>query len=320
MENSAAMHSSVPGLSARCMPRNFSCTAAWYSGLSEGCKEVAENDAPNPSSSGSYIVQAVEDEAPDPTSGRSTSTAEKSRGRDPVLCPQSPSTRRRAKSLPAPCDRMTLTTTPPSPVKPKCVRFADSLGLELTSVRHFCDADLPQVPQHVMASLKKTKPGQHYLDNLDVLYRMPTQSVFLEPLFVNPSSAPDFLDKVMQRKVCLEGIRTDDFSISGTIRVINLFYEKTVAVRYSLNEWRSFIDLVAPYVPNSSDGDTDKFSFKLIAPALLEKGGTLQFAIQYCVGGQEFWDNNDGNNYKIRSHKFRISPLKEFDSAWVHFI
>eukprot|EP00062_Callorhinchus_milii_P005115 gi/632944890/ref/XP_007887747.1/ PREDICTED: protein phosphatase 1 regulatory subunit 3D-like [Callorhinchus milii] len=179
----------------------------------------------------------------------------------------------------------------------KRVRFADSLGLELTSIRHYRDTDVPEVPGRVLARL--------------------------EPLFPNPGDSPDFLSRVEQRGVCLESIATDDFSITGTVRVLNLTFQKAVLVRYTLNQWRSFVDIAAAYVPDSSDGHTDAFAFKMIAPVFLEAGGLLEFAIRYRTpgaSGQERWDNNGGGNYRVRSRRFRVSPPKDWEDAWIHFI
>lgn len=80
------------------------------------------------------------------------------------------------------------------------------------------------------------------------------------------------------------------------------------------------MDSLAYYVPSSSDGVTDKFRFKIVMPTYLDNGGTLQFAIKYCVGGQEYWDNNNGNNYKVRRHRLKMSPPREWENGWIHFI
>uniref|UniRef100_A0A673A0Z6 CBM21 domain-containing protein n=1 Tax=Sphaeramia orbicularis TaxID=375764 RepID=A0A673A0Z6_9TELE len=202
---------------------------------------------------------------------------ERPRGREVFLKPpQSPSLRRRCKSLPTPTERAKLEISRSrSPTSEKKVRFADSLGLELISVKHFSDADEPEVPEP------------------------PTQSV--------------------EVKVLLESVEADEFSLSGFVRVLNLAFEKSVSLRYSLNNWITFMDSLALYVPDSSDGVTDKFCFKIIMPTYLDNGGTLQFAIKYCVGGEEYWDNNNGNNYKASLQDYCSSlsaffPLITFSS------
>uniref|UniRef100_A0A3B4Y2W6 Protein phosphatase 1 regulatory subunit 3E-like n=1 Tax=Seriola lalandi dorsalis TaxID=1841481 RepID=A0A3B4Y2W6_SERLL len=237
----------------------------------------------------------------------------------PIESPVSPSLRRRCKSLPTPTERAKLEISRSrSPTSQKKVRFADSLGLELISVKHFDDTDVPEVPERILAKLPK---GPLQLNHLDTKFpRAPTQSVFMELQFASPGILPGFEQKVREVKVMLESVEADEFSLSGFVRVLNLAFEKSVSLRYSLNNWITFMDSLASYVPNSSDGDTDKFCFKIVMPTYLENGGTLQFAIKYCVGGEEFWDNNNGNNYKVRRHQFKISPPREWENGWIHFI
>ncbi|XP_036400435.1 protein phosphatase 1 regulatory subunit 3E-like [Megalops cyprinoides] len=288
-----------------CIPRNYSCMAGLFGSLAAAnqLKEDWEEDADEHCES---LENYVVDERP--------------RGRKCFLKPpQSPTLRRRCKSVPTPTERAKLEIARSrSPSSQKKVRFADSLGLELTSVKHFCDADMPEVPQRVLDKFKRGHPVQ--LNLFDMFPTLPAQSASMEPHFVNPGQFPGFLEKVQKMKVLLESVETDEFSLSGSVRVLNLAFEKTVILRYSLNNWLTFLDILASYVPDSSDGVTDKFSFKIITPTFLESGSSLQFAIKYCVGGEEFWDNNNGNNYKVRRHKFKISPPREWENGWIHFI
>ncbi|XP_067854242.1 protein phosphatase 1 regulatory subunit 3E isoform X2 [Heptranchias perlo] len=289
------------------IPRNFSCMAELHGSLAEECSLAVAGAA------GGLEFQEM--------GCRVKSQFEKQQrsreSRDP-----SPGQRRRAKSLPAPGDRAAaaaLNLVATCPARRKRVRFADSLGLELTTIRHFCDADMPQIPHRVMARLRVERPN-HLMgrDMMDMFLGNPTH--ILEPLFSNPGSRPDFLERVRQGYVCLESISTDHFSILGVVRVFNLAYEKEVMVRYTLNQWTSFVDIAASYTAHSADGLTDTFSFKLVTPVFLDMGGTLQFAIRYSVAEQEYWDNNNGSDYQVRSHKFKISPPKDWENGWIHFI
>ncbi|XP_023666656.1 protein phosphatase 1 regulatory subunit 3E [Paramormyrops kingsleyae] len=302
MENLAA-HSVVVMLPPNsCIPRNYSCMAGLFGSLAAAShrKEDGEEDS-EPAS------ETPEDQVVD----------ERPRGRECFLKPpQSPTLRRRCKSLPTPVERARLEIARSrSPTSQKKVRFADSLGLELTSVKHFCDADMPEVPQRILDKFKRG--NAMHLNNFP---KITNQPACMETQFVNPGQLPGFMEKVQEVKVLLESVETDEFSMSGVVRVLNLAFEKSVLLRYTLNNWLTFFDVQASYVPRSSDGATDKFSFKIITPAFLETGGTLQFAIKYTVGGNEFWDNNKGNNYKVRRHRFKISPPREWENGWIHFI
>ncbi|XP_056135088.1 protein phosphatase 1 regulatory subunit 3E [Lampris incognitus] len=290
-----------------CLPRNYSCIAGLFGNLAAANPRFEDGeDFEMMNGTCEPIESPVVDERP--------------RGREILLKPsQSPNLRRRCKSLPTPIERGKLEICRSrSPTSQKKVRFADSLGLELTSVKHFDDADMPQVPERILAKFPK---GPLQLNHFDTKFpRPPTQSVFMELQFTNPGTLPDFERRVREVRVMLETVEADEFSLSGFVRVLNLAFEKSVSLRYSLNNWITFMDSLASYVPDSNDGVTDKFSFKIITPTFLESGGTLQFAIKYCVGGREFWDNNNGKNYKVRRHRLKMSPPREWENGWIHFI
>ncbi|XP_060693938.1 protein phosphatase 1 regulatory subunit 3E isoform X1 [Hemiscyllium ocellatum] len=283
------------------MPRNFSCIAALSGSSAEECALAAMGDSENCKRQGQADKQRSRDGTPSSSSSNKSS---------------SPGQRRRAKSLPAPGGRAVTVLTRASSKK---VRFADSLGLELTTIRHFCDAEVPHVPQRVMARLREQTPERLLSNNMmAMLLDSPTR--LLEPLFSDPGSSPDFEGRVRRDRVCLESISTDQFSVLGLVRVLNIAYEKQVTVRYTLNHWQSYMDVAATYSGHSADGSTDTFSFKLVAPVFLDTGGTLLFAIRYLVAGREYWDNNKGSDYLVRSHKFKISPPKDWENGWIHFI
>uniref|UniRef100_A0A8B9GEG7 CBM21 domain-containing protein n=1 Tax=Amazona collaria TaxID=241587 RepID=A0A8B9GEG7_9PSIT len=205
--------------------------------------------------------------------------------------------RRRAKSLPTPSDRSLHPTLPQSSSRCKTVQFADSLGLELTSVRQFCEADLPPRKPPALGDLEP------------VLFGPPP---LLEPLFPpQPGASPGFMEWVQQHRVRLEWVRAEPAGLRGAVRVLNLAYEKAVSVRYTLNSWASCTEVPAVY-----QAFTDSFTF------LLPLGVAL--AIRYCIAGAKYWDNNEGKNYRLRGQQHGLPAtglLQDPDSsAWIHFI
>ncbi|XP_061670187.1 protein phosphatase 1 regulatory subunit 3E [Syngnathoides biaculeatus] len=290
-----------------CLPRNYSCIAGLFGSLAAANPRLEDGDDLD-------IMNGTCEPAESPV------VDERPRGRETFLKPpQSPSLRRRCKSLPTPTERAKLEISRSrSPTSQKKVRFADSLGLELISVKHFDDSDEPEVPERILAKLPKCTDVNHAASTK--FPRPLAQSVFMELQFTSPGALPGFEQKVREVKVLLESVETGEFSLSGFVRVLNLAFEKSVSLRYSLNNWITFMDSLASYVPHSSDGATDRFSFKVVMPTYMENGGTLQFAIKYTVDGEEFWDNNNGNNYKVRRHRFKMSPPKEWENGWIHFI
>ncbi|XP_061521997.1 protein phosphatase 1 regulatory subunit 3E [Phycodurus eques] len=290
-----------------CLPRNYSCIAGLFGSLAAANPRLEDGDDFD-------ITNGTREPADSPV------VDERPRGRETFLKPpQSPSLRRRCKSLPTPTERAKLEISRRrSPTSQKKVRFADSLGLELISVKHFDDSDEPEVPERILAKLPKSADANRMASTK--FPRPPAQSVFMELQFTSPGTFAGFEQKVREVKVLLESVETDEFSLSGFVRVLNLAFEKSVSLRYSLNNWITFMDSLASYVPHSSDGATDRFSFKVVMPTYMENGGTLQFAIKYTVDGDEFWDNNNGSNYKVRRHRFKMSPPKEWENGWIHFI
>ncbi|XP_051953735.1 protein phosphatase 1 regulatory subunit 3E [Xyrauchen texanus] len=293
-----------------CIRRNYSCIAGLCGSLSDSEQKLENEDED---------MEGEKDTHGDCEPLEISVVNEKPRGRESFpKPPHSPTKRHRCISLPTPTERAKLEIArSQSPSIHKKVRFADSLGLDLISIKHFDGTEMPEVPERIINKFKKTR--DLHLKNFDES-NTSSQSVFLELLFTNPGSLPHFLDRVKEVKVLLESVHADEFSLSGMVRVLNMAFEKSVYLRYTLNNWTTFMDILASYVPYSVDGLTDKYSFKIVTPNFLECVGTLQFAVKYCVGGGEFWDNNNGNNYKLRRHRFQISPPGESENGWIHLI
>lgn len=299
-----------------CLPRNYSCIAGLFGSLTSNQK-MDDGEKTEGEEEEEEEEKAVTSEC-EPLEMRVVD--EKPRGRESLpKPPPSPGQRRRCKSLPSSAERAKLEVARIcSPSSQKKVRFADSLGLELISVRHFDDTDVPETPDRVLDKFKKARAL--HLNNFEQHSNVCTQSTFVETLFTCPGAQPNFRERLRSAKVLLESVETDEFSISGLVRVLNLAFEKRVTLRYTLNNWLTCMDVPASYVPRSSDGFTDKFHFKIVTPAFFESSGNLQFAICYRVDTDEFWDNNDGKNYRVRRHRFKISPPREWDNGWIHFI
>ncbi|XP_061446682.1 protein phosphatase 1 regulatory subunit 3E isoform X2 [Rhineura floridana] len=238
--------------------------------------------------------------------------------------------RRRTRSAPA-RGRSREASRSRSPGTRKRVRFADSLGLELTSVRRFWPNDLPQVPERVHAKLRRDSLS-HFApclpfcppvkDPLSLRY-------LLEPTFPDPLSMPDFLPRLLTQCVLLEGARAEGSCVSGTIRVLNLAYEKRVSVRYTWDSWATQHEARASYAAPAGRGrdHADRFAFRLPLPVPLPLGVILEFALCYTVGGNEFWDNNQGRNYALQpppcvdEEEEPSSPIHDCcETGWIHFL
>ncbi|XP_066118245.1 protein phosphatase 1 regulatory subunit 3A [Saccopteryx bilineata] len=178
------------------------------------------------------------------------------------------------------------------------VSFADTFGFNLVSVKEFDCWDLPGVLPNF--DLPK-----------DTFY---PEEYVLSPLFDLPSSK-DLMQQLQVQKAILESAEylPGSTSMKGIIRVLNISFEKLVYVRMSLDNWQTHFDILAEYVPNSCDGETDQFSFKIsLVPPYQKDGGKVEFCIRYETSIGTFWSNNNGTNYILICQKKEqeLKPVK----------
>lgn len=167
------------------------------------------------------------------------------------------------------------------PPRKKSVQFADGCGKPLVSVYSDDEYNIHMALQITKRELQRAKKTLHVL-------------------FSQPVASDDFRARLEEQSVCLENAVASQTSVWGTIKVKNICFHKKVVVRYSLDHWISSIDLDGAYVPDSNDGATDRFSFALTLPEyFLATGGMLEFAVRFEAEETEFWDNNNGQNYRI---------------------
>lgn len=208
-------------------------------------------------------------------------------------------------------------TPPGTPGRKKIVRFADVLGLDLADVKTFLD-EVPTVPKSAYEDLHGVDLDQaeESLSSNTFTVVVPQVEKVLTPVFLQPCIQPNFLDRVVKHHVCLENAVVSDmslFAIQGLVRVKNVDFHKSVHVRYTINNWHSFSDLQARYVPNSCDGFSDKFSFTLYAHTL-SVGQRLEFAVRFQAAATQYWDNNGGLNYGFVCNSLLPLPSSSISS------
>ncbi|KAL1787885.1 phosphatase 1 regulatory subunit 3A [Sigmodon hispidus] len=184
------------------------------------------------------------------------------------------------------------------------VSFADSLGFSLVSVKEFDCSELPSV-------------SADFDLNRDIFH---TEEYVLSPLFDLPSSKEELMEQVQVQKAVLESAEhlPGSTSVKGIIRVLNISFEKLVYVRMSLDDWQTHYDILAEYVPNSCDGETDQFSFKItLVPPYQKDGSKVEFCIRYETSVGTFWTNNNGTNYILvcQKKKKEPEPVKPLEEA-----
>lgn len=175
----------------------------------------------------------------------------------------------------------------PPPVPRRKVSFADAFGLNLVSVKEFDNADGSEDYENPPAGREQSQSLEEFS---------------MSCLFTVPSSPEELHQKLGEQTVELESIQLlpGTTTIRGNIRVVNLCYTKSVHVRMSLDRWVTHFDLLADYVPGSSDLTTDRFAFTYtLAPPLEAEGTRLELCMRYETPLGTYWANNKGMNYVL---------------------
>ena len=159
----------------------------------------------------------------------------------------------------------------------KKVQFADILGQDLVKVRQIT----PNNSQENLLNLLSS-----HLHLTEIICDA-TASKQLVCNFGRNLNDTDFPQRVITQNVCLENITFSGFVITGIVRVRNIAHQKQVFVRYTLDDWKSYRDSWADFVPFSSNGITDKFSFRIQIPIDLDSGREIYFAI--CYPRRQWW-------------------------------
>ncbi|NXN19370.1 PPR3A phosphatase, partial [Indicator maculatus] len=175
------------------------------------------------------------------------------------------------------------------------VSFADAFGFDLVSVKEFDTWEIPNIGQN------------NYIE--DEVF--PQEEYFFSQLFTLPASQEELLQKVREQKVQLESVMflPGITCMNGVIRVLNVSFEKMVYVRMTLNNWLSYYDILAEFLPNSCGNETDQFCFKIsLVPPYQKDGAKVEFCIRYETSVGTFWANNNNENYTLICHKKETVP------------
>lgn len=122
-------------------------------------------------------------------------------------------------------------------------------------------------------------------------------------LFNQPASNYlEFRKRLEDSNVSLENVivKTNENDLTGTVKVKNICFEKSVIVRSTTNNWSSHRDINCSFVDNNTSSSVtiiyDTFSFKI---PLCDNNDNIQFCVCFKSAQGEYWDNNDGKNYKL---------------------
>lgn len=173
----------------------------------------------------------------------------------------------------------------------KSVVFADSMGLPLTQVKMLKVEELEPAPPPQRPRLASRPSTPLHSSSISL-------SPGLRLNFAQPISRLNYLDTIRRNRVGLENVLVDKFTLTGTILIHNICFEKTVKVRYTRDYWLTHQEVVSNYCAPVA-GDIDKFSFSLTLPSTLPPGARVELCVCATLGDQEFWDSNFDRNYQI---------------------
>lgn len=174
------------------------------------------------------------------------------------------------------------------------VSFADATGGDLVDVREFTAFDSDDED----SARWEAEEARYRAATREPTYRLSTDFQEL--------SADKLMTAVRNCKVEVERVSyhpEEPLAFSGTIRVLNISFQKLVQVRSTMDGWGTYFDYPADYVEGSNDGNSDQFSFKLsFAPPYLFDGARIDFVVRYETSDGDFWANNSGKNYSVTLH------------------
>ncbi|XP_004387609.1 protein phosphatase 1 regulatory subunit 3G [Trichechus manatus latirostris] len=185
----------------------------------------------------------------------------------------------------------------------KRVQFADALGLSLASVKHFSEAEEPQVPPAALARLRSFPMCPKDLQQLESLLAAAAAAAIktasppsapapprLRPLFQLPDPQA-VVERLWRQRVCLERVDCSapgGAEVRGSGRVLCGPGPRAVTVRYTFTEWRSFLDVPAELQPEPEEPQPPEASSRVSRPEPgpgdgEEEPGTQRFHFSLCL-------------------------------------
>ncbi|KAK3562964.1 hypothetical protein QTP86_012190 [Hemibagrus guttatus] len=176
----------------------------------------------------------------------------------------------------------------------KKVVFADSKGMSLTAVRVFSPCE----------NKKSNMLEQFHIPKLEGALN-PVQSRILE--FRQPAAEyVDFRNRLMKNSVCLESCTLQGRTLTGTVKVQNLSFKKSVHVRITFDSWKSHRDVECTFMNDVCRcRDTDTFSFVIEIPARVPPQDDVEFCVSYTSAGE--------NSFELHSVDLELETFGEAD-------
>ncbi|XP_070781312.1 protein phosphatase 1 regulatory subunit 3B [Enoplosus armatus] len=191
----------------------------------------------------------------------------------------------------------------------KQVTFADHRGLSLTKVKVFSQFNDPiDIPLNLQELLSSALCLSAEEDKLVLDFAQPS-SDYLR-----------FRQSLERNYVSLEHCVLKEKALAGTVKVKNVSFEKSVKLRVTFDSWKSHTDVDCVYMKDTYPSSySDTFSFDVSLPEELRPHERAEFAVCYDVGGCEYWDSNQGDNYRIVWSSMKRSRHTDSFHFGIHF-
>jgi hypothetical protein len=191
-----------------------------------------------------------------------------------------------------PSSRRRYSSMPGTPTYSKSVHFNDNDN----QTRHFLQVDKP------IAVSAGSSPVESYDSESEFPFHEDMGKPELQIKVANLTD-DDFSRKTKPVRVERIFLSSDRSTLVGVCAAQNISFQKLVVARFTLDYWKTTSEVVAEFNndPRSQVNDgCDRFIFhiKLSDQANIDNK-TLLLCVRYNVGGQEYWDNNEGTNYQI---------------------
>lgn len=199
---------------------------------------------------------------------------------------------------------------PSTPICTKNVHF----DRKLEHIRHFLHSEKPA------AVSAQPSPTEDYASQSEFPWESNIDSD--DELSIE---LPNFVPEAQQTanegaiiKVETVYLSSDRRSLIGRVAVRNLAFEKYVCVRYTLDYWTTTSETAASYTEDvrkkQRDDAFDRFLFNIkIDDFTGVTNKTMFFCVKYNTGGQDYWDSNGGQNFRVEFRKRRGTERRYSD-------
>jgi len=192
---------------------------------------------------------------------------------------------------------------PSTPTYPKVVHFDQ----HLEHVRHFSRSEKPT------AVSAGSSPVECYELESEFPFG-PTPRQHFEWEINLPNFPKDqTVRKSLPVRVERVYLSADKQGLMGSIAVANIAFHKSVAVRFTLDYWRTTSEVSAEYNSDvrkkQKEDGYDRFNFCIRLDNVADLNNqTLFFCVRYSASSQDFWDNNNAMNFQVDFSKKMLGP------------